>query len=76
MKPGATKLWAKVGIIFSVAGGVYCFLGVAMAVWLSATPNFPPARTERNLLIWGAGALSSAAIFVVSLFALLRNSRR
>ncbi len=61
------------GIILFVIVGLYCFMGLIQAVWLSATPNFPQDRTNRNLFIWGTGTIISLAGFVVCSFKYFRN---
>lgn len=52
-------------IIIAVLINSFCFLGLIQAAWLSATPNFPQERTNRNMLIWGTGFILSLLTMLV-----------
>ena len=73
---GSAKSWARAGVGFSLAAIPFCLLGAAQAVWLSATPDFPPDRATRNVLIWGLGVVASVVALIVSVLVLRKNSGR
>jgi uncharacterized BrkB/YihY/UPF0761 family membrane protein len=63
------------GLCFSVLALLYCLLGVAQAIWLSATPKFPAERAERNLFIWGSGTLLSFLLLCFFIFIFYRAGK-
>jgi hypothetical protein len=63
------------GFCFSVMAVLYCLLGFVQAIWLSATPNFPPERTNRNLLIWGTGTLISLVMLCAFIYIFWRAGK-
>jgi hypothetical protein len=69
-----TGLWF--GLILCLLASLFCFLGYAQAIWLSATPNYPADRASYNVRTWGFSALAffgAAVFFVVVLY---KSARR
>ena len=67
--------WPLIGIVFFVIAGLYCFLGVILGVWLSATPHFPIERARLDVSIWGSGTLVCLIGIGASAFFLLRKPK-
>ena len=64
------------GLIFSTLALLFCFMGLVQAAWLSATPNFPLERTQRNLRIWGVGTVLSFVMLCAFIFIYYRAKRK
>lgn len=47
------------------AAGIYCLLGVVMASWLSATPDYPVSSAKYSLIEWSLGAVLCFGIAAV-----------
>ena len=70
------RIQLLVGLIISLLGTLFCFLGYVQAIWLSATPNYPAARSIYNVKVWG---ISTSVLLTVALFfgvGLYRSSKK
>jgi hypothetical protein len=65
-----------IGLCASSLALLYCLMGILMAGWLSATPNFPRERTERNLLLWGTLTVVSLVLVCVFIFIFYRSGKK
>ena len=62
-KTSRAVLWILL-VLFTI-GTLYGFLGIILGAWLSATPNFPLERAQRDVEIWSTVTfLCLAAVFV------------
>ncbi|SRR6266436_7403581 len=62
---GSRRIRLLVGLILSFLGAFFCLLGYAQAIWLSATPNYPVARSSYIVRFWG---ISTLVLLAVALF--------
>lgn len=63
-------------LVSSALGMLYCFAGVIMAAWLSATPNYPLERAQFWVRIWGAGTVTCLVLASAIAVSLWRTRRR
>jgi hypothetical protein len=73
---GRRRTQLLVGLIFSFLGALFCFLGYAQAIWLSATPNYPVARAIYNVRFWGISTLVLLAVALFLGVELYRSSKK
>lgn len=72
-KPVPIIVCLSFGLLVSLAGAAYCFLGVLMAGSFGASPGYPKERFEYNVSFWTTGTLLLAAISVLFGFLLTRQ---
>ena len=65
-----------IGLGVSLLALLYCLMGIVMAGWLSATPNFPQERTKRNLILWETLTVVSLILVCVFIFILYKAGKK
>jgi hypothetical protein len=64
------------GGIISALFSAYCFLGMIMSAWLSATPGYDINSAQKMFYLWLFGAIASLLLFVVFLVAFLKERKK
>lgn len=57
------RLWLAVAFALLVL--TFCLMGWMQAIWLGATPGFPLERANRNVAVFGSGAIVCAVAVIV-----------
>ena len=74
IKPGRIGTWVL--LVLLTGGALYGFLGMIMGAWLSATPNFPKERAQRDLEVWGTVILFCLVAALVNAMTLYRGAKQ
>lgn len=67
------------GLIVCFLAALFCFLGYAQAVWLSATPNYDADRASYNVKMWGISSLvlfGAGVLFCTLLYKSSKTGKR
>ncbi len=60
----------------SAVGGLYCCLGAIMAMWLSATPNYPKEQAASQFNYWLIGIALSFFVFIFCVVKIKKIKRK